>query len=181
MNIPENKTEKIIEVKNDEFYFISKRADWILDKIPFGWKIYNFYYDAKIYLISTYQKFRYGVSDKECWDLSNNFTNYILPRLKHFKKMDRFGFPVGLTEEQWEATLDEIIWSFEYAKDPDVFNPIPEHWQLKNESLADFLNREKTSEEKKCNEEYLEKCKELEEKRKKGFQLFVEYYQNLWY
>lgn len=181
MNIPEDKTEKLIKVEDHEFYFINKYSDWILDKIPFGWRIYNFYLDTKIRFISAYQIFRHGVSDKECWDLSGNFTNYILPRLKYYKKMDRFGHPVDLTEEKWETILDEIIWSFEYMKDPSVYNPIPQHWQLENESLAEYLNREKTPEEKKRNEEYIERCKQLEEKKKSGLLLFVEYYENLWY
>lgn len=180
MNDPSSEKEHFIEIEEQPYYRTSKYGDRILNAIPYAWRIYYFCSDIKVYFVSKYQQLRYGVSDRECWDLSNNFTNYILPRLKHFKKMDRFGFPASLTEEKWETILDEIIWSFEYMKDPSVYNPIPQHWHLENESLAEYLNRKKTPEEEKCNEEYMERCKQLEEKKKKGLLLFVEYYENLW-
>jgi uncharacterized Zn finger protein len=42
------------------------------------------------------------------------------------------------------------------------------------------INREKTPEQKQAWNDYLKKSKELEKRRKKGMQLFVKYYQQLW-
>ena len=44
----------------------------------------------------------------------------------------------------------------------------------------DNINREKTPEEKQAWKEYFEKSAELEERRKRGMQLFAEYYFQLW-
>ena len=174
MNLDQNKTED-----ETEYYIVNKYADYIFDKIPYGWRLYDVCRDIKHRVIAAYQVLRYGVSDRECWKLSDTFTDFILPRLKHYKKMNRAGFPYELTEEEWEAILDEIIWTFEYMKEPDLHNPIPEHWHYKPETLANYLAREKTPEEKQANKDYIKRANELEERRKKGMKLFGDYYYNL--
>jgi len=162
-----------------EYYIVSKYADMIIDKIPYGWRLYDVCCNIKNNFVAAYQVLRYGVSDRECWKLSDTFTDLILPRLKRYKKMNRSSFPYGLTEEEWETILDEIIWTFEYMKEPDLFNPIPEHWHYKSEALAIYLAREKTPEEKQANKDYIKRANELEERRKKGMKLFGDYYYNL--
>jgi len=179
MNTSENKTEKFITIEEEDFYIIGKYPDIIIDKIPYGWRLYDFCCNIKYSIIATYQILRYGVSNRECWNLSDTFTNFILPRLKHYKKMDRAGFPCELTKEEWEAILDEIIWTFEYMKEPDIYNPIPEHWHYEPETLANYLAREKTPEEKQANKDYIAKANELDERMKKGMKLFADYYHNL--
>ncbi len=170
-----------IDMKEDtEYYYVNKYVDYIFDKIPCGWRIYDAYKNIIINFKSTYQILRYGVSDRECWQLSQTFTSFILPRLKRYKKMKRFGFPSELTSEQWENVLDEIIFAFEYMNEPEIHNPIPEHWHYKPETLANYLNREKTPEEKQANKDYIAKANELDERMKKGLQLFSKFYCEFW-
>ena len=63
-----------------------------------------------------------GIDDRELWNLDITLTEFILPRLKAFKEMDRKGYPVleGVdpqdekrTTEIWELILDDMIKGFE--------------------------------------------------------------------
>ena len=48
------------------FYRINKFMDELLDNIPYGWRIYHKTHHIKSWIVSIYQKLRYGVSNKEC-------------------------------------------------------------------------------------------------------------------
>ena len=166
--------------ENSEYYHINKYVDYILDKIPYGWRIYDICVNVKNNFVAAYQVLRYGVCDRECWQLTNTFTSFILPRLKHYKKMKRTGFPSELTSEQWENILDEIIFAFEYMHEPEIHNPIPKHWRYEPETLANYLAREKTPEEKQAYKDYIAKANELDERMKKGLQLFSIHFNEFW-
>jgi hypothetical protein len=164
------------------WYRTNKYGDWILDHIAYGWRVYYKYYDVKRWIISTYQRIRYGVSDSECWSLDWTLTNFILPRLKHFKKINVHTYPPDITPERWNEILDELIWTFEYMHDEEKFNPTP-MFRYEVDNMDDYfknIKREKTPEQKQAWDEYLKKNEELEERRKKGMLLFAEYYQQLW-
>ena len=60
-----------------------------------------------------------GIPVHQLYDLRGTITQYILPRLKAFKKMKRMGYPGGLTEEKWEAILDEMIVGLELCHKDD--------------------------------------------------------------
>ena len=166
--------------KDIKHYYVNKYVDWVFDRIPHGWRIYDTYKNIIINFKSAYQVLRYGVSDRECWQLSQTFTSFILPRLKHYKKMKRLGFPSELTEQQWETILDEIIFAFEYMHEPEIHNPIPKHWSYETETLANYLAREKTPEEKQANKDYIAKANELDERMKKGLDLFAKHFNEFW-
>ena len=63
-----------------------------------------------------------GIPKSELWSLDMTLTDYILPRLRAFKSMERHGYPlldgfddddaVGLQVE-WEYRLDKMIVGFE--------------------------------------------------------------------
>lgn len=162
------------------WYRTNKYGDWILDHIPYGWRVYYKYCDVKLWFKSTYQKIRYGVSNEECWSLDHTITRFILPRLKHFKNMKRHAYPGDITPEEWESILDELIWTFEYMSDDgETANPFPNLWKP-NEDGKSYLGRERTEEEKELYRVWDVKHKELEERKEKGLQLFVKYYQHLW-
>lgn len=178
-----NSVNKLVNDKlvNDdhEYYCTSKLGDCLLDKIPYGWRMYYLCHDAKIWCYSKYQQIRYGVSNKECWSLTHTFTDFILPRLKHFKKMKRNAYPSDLTLEQWEEILDELIWTFEYIQDDGMtINSFP--ILIKNESLDAYFSREKTKEEKHLIYEWQNEYNKLEERKDRGLGLFAKYYHHLW-
>jgi hypothetical protein len=163
-----------------EFYRTSKFGDWLLDKIPYGWRMYYRYQDVRHWTIKTYQRLRYGVSDSECWNLSNTITSFVLPRLKHFKKMKRYAYPPDITPEQWEEIIDELIWTFEFMdNDGEELNPFPQVWK-KDESLWEYCEREKTEEEKESMNKWQTKQNELHERKRRGLELFAKYYDALW-
>ena len=164
------------------WYRTNKYGDWILDHIAYGWRVYYKYYDVKRWIISTYQRMRYGVSDSECWSLDWTLTNFILPRLKHFKKINVHTHPPDITPERWHEILDELIWTFEYMHDEEKFNPMPPvmYVRVNMDDYFKNINREKTPEQKQAWKEYFEKSAELEERRKRGMQLFAKYYFQLW-
>jgi hypothetical protein len=174
--------EKSENTSLHDWYRTNKYGDWLLDHIPYGWRMYYKYYDIKRWFIDTYQRMRYGVTDSECWSLTDTFTKFILPRLKHFKKVNVNSHPIDVTPEEWSEILDEIIWTFEYMNDPDKFNPFPPI-EFDDGDINKFfknINREKTPEQKQSWDNYVKKSEELEKRRKKGMLLFAEYYSQLW-
>lgn len=189
----EEKLANMVDLDSN-WYRINKYADWWCDHVPswLGYGIYDSYRDFRRWCISTYQKYRYGVSDEECWYLADNFARYILPRLKHFRNMKRFGVPNSMcvklhasdeseydrAADQWNAILDEMIWTFEYIIDEDKFNPVPKTSGF----LQDLLNNTQTEsdEEKAQWDEYFTKANQLNERKNKGLALFATHFDNLW-
>jgi hypothetical protein len=141
--------------------------------------------DTKRFFISTYQKIVYGVSDEECWNLYETFAKFALKRLKHFKKMRRFGTPSGMFEcsvmehndedfkkatEKWENTLDEMIWTFDYILDDEKYNPSPSikwSWETTNIERKDWEKWQKLN-------------TVLNDRKRKGLLLFAENFESLW-
>lgn len=54
-----------------------------------------------------------GFDDTELWNLNNTIIYFILPRLKAYREMERWGTPMGLEEKHWNEILDRIIIGFE--------------------------------------------------------------------
>ena len=189
MNVPIKEINERLErsentsIESEERWYRTNRFfDWLFDTVPYGWRVYYRWSEVIRWFISTYQRIRYGVSNEECWSLDCTLTKFILPRLKHFKKINVNSHPSDITHERWNEILDEIIWTFEYMNDEERFNPIP---RIKDviidmNKYIDNINREKTPEEKQAWKEYFKKSAELEERRKRGMQLFAEYYFQLW-
>lgn len=154
-----------------DWYRVNKVMDKIFDTIPYGWRIYNVYCDVRLNIKSFYQRMRYGVADRECWDLDHTFSKFILPRLKHFKRMKRYGHPSDMTPEEWENIIDEMIWTFEYKLNPDKVLPFPplephQTFSAYKESPAHI--------------EYFSRAKVLDDRCEKGMQIFFKYYEHLW-
>lgn len=180
-------THEMKEMKDDvdlpEYHRVSKCIDWLFGKLPYclGWKWYNKYHDIRLWTRSTYQKIRYGVSDQECWCLADTIARYTLPRLKHFKKMNRYGYPPDSTPEQWEQTIDEVIWAFEYIVDNEKYNPFP-NIEIVNESekFEDYFNRKRSFTEDLAWKNYLAKSRELHERKEKALVLFAKNFEQFW-
>lgn len=180
-----------------EWYRINKYADWWCDHVPrcIGYGVWDKYRDTRLWIKSTYQKLRYGVSDEECWNLYHTISRYILPRLKHFKNMKRMGVPctldtkwhpidesdVSQASKEWEAILDELIWTFEYInEEDDQLCPIPEFTPKGGGDIDNWFNREKTQEEKDAWDAYFVRLGELDARKRKGLELFAKHFDHLW-
>lgn len=79
---------------------------WIAEAIKDYFRPFRF-------IRNCYQRLTRGFHDGELWNLDSTLAKHALPRLKRFKQQT-FAHPAGLTEESWNAILDEMIWSFEY-------------------------------------------------------------------
>ena len=75
------------------------------------------------------------ITTSELMDLDYAIAKYILPRLIKFKE-NAFGFPSGVTWEEYLIILDKMIWSFDYI--------------IKSEYSSIFEDYEK--EDKRCQE-----------------------------
>jgi len=115
-------------------------------------------------------------SDVELWDLDNQISKFILPRLRRFKNKVS-GYPVSIVEkcdtdrkewkesgcvpegrdtyyeQKWKGIIDEMIKTFELHVNGDVYKGA--------NVRKDYLDREK--------------------KFQKGLALFAKYYEHLWY
>lgn len=93
-----------------------------------------------------------GFDDRELWNLDHTIANFVLPRLKEFKRCS-CGRPNQLTNKEWKAILSKMIWSFESKVNDEQFAPN----ELTNEQ------------------------KDLWYKRKnEGFKLFGKWFNDLW-
>jgi hypothetical protein len=94
----------------------------------FYYRILNFFQ----YIIPEFlRKIFRGYSNAEVWNLNIYTANYILPRLKHFRK-HMATFPDFLIEKnykitdedkqfkKWQEIIDEIIWAMENIKNDEL-------------------------------------------------------------
>ena len=173
------KDDETVKIPDEKIWYrTNKFGDWVFDTVPYGWRVYYKYSDFRTWVISKYQQLRYGVADSECWSLNYNFSRYMLPRLKHFKKMTRYSYPSDVTPEEWENILDEIIWVFEYMVDEEKYLPMPK-FDSDIETIFD-PNRPKTLERELEWKEYFDKLKSFQYRKQEALKLSAKYYEALW-
>ncbi|NDB56093.1 hypothetical protein EB169_09735 [archaeon] len=194
--------DKLFGEDSDNYYTYNKYIDGFIDLLPYrlGWGFKNNWYEIRWWFKCKYQKIRYGVSDDEVYCLETSIAKDILPRLKYFKNKNKPGIPVKflpsnyfdlseedskkadeIGEKEINRIIDEIIFAFEYIVDPDKFVPFPkESLSKRNSKDKNSFNREKTIEEKMAWDEYMQKSKECETRKKNGLLLFAEHSDILW-
>lgn len=59
-----------------------------------------------------WQKVTRGFSDDELWNLDVTIARFVLPRLRRFRARTH-GYPGGMTEEEWDDKLREMVWAFD--------------------------------------------------------------------
>lgn len=113
----------------------------------------------------------------DLWSLDVTIANFVLPRLKRFKK-ENIGYP-GIEEmdtpEKWDEALDKMILAFEYAVNQD-------NWWL-DDPKYNYIRAES-----KYDDEYVTKIRNsclAEGKRRQaviseGLQLFAKWFRYLW-
>lgn len=118
------------------------------------------------------------VNPIECWNLDYTIAKWILPRLKLFRE-ETVGYPsidrkiyaetgemVGITFEDWQKILDEIILAFEQVLIDPMDICIDKNLNLKNK--LDYKIYENI-------------CEERNKKIERGLDLFKYYFQDLWW
>jgi hypothetical protein len=191
---------KEINTELDDIFDEEERLDKFLDLIPFGvgHKVREFYYSCRWNIKCTYQKIRYGVSDDDIFSLYDNISKFLIPRLQYFKKHGKKGIPVEFVphdyhllsesemkiadekaDREWGSILDEIIFAFDYTIDSDKYAPFPEILMKDPFDKINF-NRDRTPEEKEAWNNYIALCNQLNERKKKGLELFAKHFDNLW-
>lgn len=114
------------------------------------------------------------VNPRECWNLDITISNFVLPRLKVFKK-DNNGYPGygdADTPEKWDEILDKMILGFEYVIASD-------DWWLYDPkyNYLDCLFEKQDEIERNCIIENNRRQAVIKE----GLQLFAKYFQHLWW
>lgn len=100
------------------------------------------------------QREEYGFDERELWSLQTRISNYVLPRLKLFRKLCA-GRPANVaTVEEWHAILDKMIKSFEISSLIFETDVDPQYSINTEEGYSSY---------------------------EEGMELFKEYYLDLWY
>ena len=62
-----------------------------------------------------------------------SLADWIIPRLRRFKELAT-GYPADITSfEQWQAIIDEIIWTFEYIQKESSWSD--RHWKRNSKRM----------------------------------------------
>jgi hypothetical protein len=97
------------------------------------------------------QRGKRGYSDRDLWDFSHYLAEMIPKALRQLKKY-QVGYPVMLTEKEWDIILEKIITGFEAIIAMDDLT-------IKN---------------------YWEKYPKLKKTSDEGLELFIKYFGDLW-
>lgn len=106
----------------------------------------------KGFFVKHFQLITRGYSYEDMWSLDCTISKFILPRLKEFRRMDKFGYPSYCNDmDEWNDMLDKMIFSFEYTV-IDLTDDV-------------FLNKDFVKDEVK---------------RQEGLKLFATHFNHLW-
>ena len=127
------------------------------------------------------------ISMSELWDLDYTFADFILPRLKAFKK-NTISVPAQLSETEWNDILDKMILAFDYILDDEWWIDDPRYDYIDCCHFSHSLTKEGLRQVSITEEERGKKIKEAyfrEEKRRRavieeGLTLFAKYFRDLW-
>lgn len=76
-----------------------------------------------------------GFDDTVTWNLANEVSRFLIPRLKRFKEVN-IAYPGdGITYEQWNEIIDRMI----YAHEVEIIDsPTDEQWEKHKEGMELF-------------------------------------------
>lgn len=80
-----------------------------------------------------------GWDDSVTWGLDRTIATFVLPRLRRFRELNN-GFPAGLSEDEWNAMLDDMIYAFDACtkEDCELFDLSKEEWSRVDRGLLVF-------------------------------------------
>lgn len=143
----------------------------------YPWRLRNILHNIKRIALEhkdMFERARYGVAKRDCWDLNNYLNKVMLNALDTYKK-ETIGYPGMLTPKEWDNVLDHMMFLISEMEktDSDESEAIWEEYAAGGYRDKDL--RKKWF--KSCEEfaEYQEDCKfEL-------FDLMKEWYNHLWW
>ena len=134
------------------------------------------------------QRIKRGFSDADTWDFCDFLLNQFTAGIKRFKELNN-GYPLGLTKEDWDAILNEIIYHFTIVKDgiqnkyTDKYFDSLKYTRYKDENgnyIVEFENTNKELyEQYKTEQERI--LKEVDYHYHQGFLLLEKYMRDLWW
>ena len=158
-------------------YFTFDHSDWwptkecktLKDKLENLWDIITTpFYRAKHWVKDTYWEIRYGFQRMfkgyDSVDVFETFAKFIdrytkiLTRLRN----NHCGYPYNLTEEEWDAVIDEMIYHLKYMDEETVIEElernVPDNWTASHKTVGEILEKHKDQ----------------------FFELFSKWFYNLW-
>lgn len=108
------------------------------DYRPFSLPWIKKYINPRTYILTVkyfYQRGTRGYADCDYWDLNTYMEDVLLGVIKDLK-LHHHGFPATLTEQSWEAVLDEIIIGLEASK---TLRDIPDEFFTKEEATFEKI------------------------------------------
>jgi len=112
-------------------------------------------------------RFRKGYAPCDVWNMNSWFINHAIPILKDLRKNTN-GYPAGLSEQAWDKILEDMIKGFEIAK------AVNDHEAIFKEDY----NRANPGLQKVYRDQGIKLVNKGE--YDKAFELFHEYFFNLW-
>lgn len=106
------------------------------------------------------KKAKYWFSDKERINADITAAEFLYCLLTEFRKINKHSFPLGLTEDEWDSKLNQMIWSFGQLRKNYPAAPHPANYENVRE--------------------YREAAEIYQEKINKGFEAFGKYVGELW-
>tara|TARA_R110002153_G_scaffold250586_1_gene407391 strand:+ start:202 stop:582 length:381 start_codon:yes stop_codon:yes gene_type:complete len=124
-------------------------------KVKIGKYPKYYYWLDRLFGYSPKQKTSIRIDRWDTWSMDHTLAHIVLPMLVQLKETQH-GYPHGLTEQEWDEVLDEMIWAFEQ--------------KCRDDWMEDYDYNKWDSEGAKVHQERMTN----------GFKLFGKYYENLW-
>ena len=116
------------------------------------------------------QKISVRIDDHDTWSMDHTLAHVIHPMLVQLKATQH-GYPNGLTEQEWDDILDEMIWTFEQK--------CRDNWE--DDFYGDYIEDPKNG-SMAGSFEWIDHdgMKAHQTRMTNGFKLFGKYFENLW-
>ena len=125
--------------------FTGKESFW--DSVKYfpwrlGFKIKNLYYQVKY----GFQRMFRGYDDTEVFNADLTFIDRYLKILKDFRK-NHYGYPLSITNEQWDDILDEMIKHLSLMTEDNVKTELkkgmPDSFKPDYKTVSEIMDRHK--------------------------------------
>ena len=123
------------------------------------------------------------IKDSELWSLDATLTDYILPRIKAFRKMQRHGHPVLGKDIVLEENIKPDSDTYSADTDPRRFAHVDDRKEAEWENILLDIENGFEAHKKMIDDIAIQSPAEItaaEATMQKGLQLFAEHYSHLW-